>query len=315
MPEPKPTPRPDRRPLSMLDTLMRDTLDQGYAEAARRRAEAPPVDEPTARAQARRRARAERVLGAGGALLVGLLLVVAWMQTNRSAPADARVRSDLRHRVVTAEHDNSGLVSSVRALQSSVDALGTAALGPGDTRRLRAAELAAGTTAVQGEGLRVVIGNPPVSASATATGGRGSTGTSSVPLLTDTDVRAVVNELWSAGAEAIAVDDVRLSPTSAIRFAGQAVLVDFRPVAAPYSIAAVGPADALNTYFTSSPVADRFRTLSSAYRFEFTISQEGSVKLPASTGGGPRYARTPAPTATPTTATPTVTPSTPAPTS
>jgi uncharacterized protein YlxW (UPF0749 family) len=295
----------------MLDVLMRDTLDPGYAEAARRRALAAPVDAPTASARTRRRARAERLLGAGGALLVGLLLVVAWMQTNRSAPVDARVRSDLRQRVVTAEHDNSSLVTSVRALQSSVDALGSGALGPGDSRRLRAAELAAGATAVRGEGLRVVIGNPPVSASATSTGRRGTTGISSVSLLTDTDVRAVVNELWSAGAEAVAVDNVRLTPTSAIRFAGQAVLVDFRPVTAPYSITAIGPADALDTDFTTSPVADRFRTLSSAYRFVFTISQEASVTLPASTGGGPRYARTEDPS--PTRAAPTPTPTTPGP--
>ncbi len=306
-----PKPPPDWRLTSMLDSLMRDTLDPGYAEAARRRAEAPPVDAATAMAEQRRRTRAERLLSAGGALLVGLLLVVAWLQTNRSAPVDARVRSDLRHRVVTAEHDNTGLVNSVRVLQSSVDTLGSGALGPADARRLRAAELAAGATAVQGEGLRVVIGNPPLSASATATGRRGTTGISSVSLLTDTDVRAVVNELWAAGAEAIAVDNVRLTPTSAIRFAGQAVLVDFRPVAAPYSITAIGPADALDTDFTSSRAADRFRTLSSAYQFVFTISQEADLHLPASTGGDPRYARTVAPTNTPAPTTPA--PTTPAP--
>ena len=276
---------------SPLDTLMRDSLDPGYAQAARRRAQAPAVDESTARARAARRRWGERLLGAGGALLVGLLLVVAWVQTNRGAPADARVRSDLRHRVVTAEDDNAELVTSARALQSSVQALGSAALGPGDTSRLRTAEFAAGTTAVQGPGLRVVIGNPPVAASSTAAGRRGTTGISSAALLTDTDVRAVVNELWSAGAEAVAVDDVRLTPTSAIRFAGQAVLVDFRPVTAPYTITAIGAADVLSADFTASPVADRMRTLSSAYRFVFTTSQEASVHLPASTGGRPRYAR------------------------
>jgi uncharacterized protein YlxW (UPF0749 family) len=132
-------------------------------------------------------------------------------------------------------------------------------------------------------------------------------------VLTDTDVRAVVNQLWSSGAEAIAVDDVRLTPTSAIRFAGQAVLVDFRPVSAPYTISAIGPADALNTDLTTSPIADRLRTLSSAYGFVFSVSQSSAVRLPASTGGGPKYAHTdaatPTPDATPTPgATPTAAP-------
>ena len=233
----------------------------------------------------------------GGALLVGLLLVVAYLAANRGAPADARVQSDLRQRVVAAERDNAGLNRSAQVLQSQIDGLGSGALGPGDTRKLHAAEVAAANVAVQGEGLRVVIGNPPVSPSASATGRRGTVGITALSVLTDTDVRSVVNELWADGAEAIAVDDVRLTPTSAIRFAGQAVLVDFQPVAAPYTIAAIGSTDGLDTDFTSSAAADRFRTLAAADGFTFTISQESHVSLPASSGADPRYAR---PAATPT---------------
>ena len=43
----------------------------------------------------------------------------------------------------------------------------------------------------------------------------------------------MVNELWADGAQAMSVNDVRLTPTSAIRFAGQAVLVDFQPLLPP----------------------------------------------------------------------------------
>ena len=56
-------------------------------------------------------------------------------------------------------------------------------------------------------------------------------------------MRSVVNELWSDGAEAIAVNGIRLTPTSAIRFAGDAVLVDFQPITSPYRIDAIGDAD------------------------------------------------------------------------
>ena len=290
---------------ALLEILMRETLDPGYAEAAQRKAaqrQASQLQAPSegiwdgahTGAQAGRRRRSDRALTAAGAVLLGLLLVVAYLDANRSAPTDARVQSDLRHRVVQAEHDNSGLTRTAGALQSQIDGLGSAALGPGDTRRLHGAELAAGDVAVQGEGLRVVVGNPSIAASATATGRRGSVGISAVSVLTDTDVRSIVNELWADGAEAIAVDNVRLTPISAIRFAGQAVLVDFQPVAAPYTIAAIGPADALDTDFTSSSVADRFRTLASADGFRFTITQESHVSLPASAGAGPRYARPPA---------------------
>lgn len=47
------------------------------------------------------------------------------------------------------------------------------------------------------------------------------------------DVVFVVNALWAAGAEAIAVNGQRLSSRTAIRFAGDAILVNFRPLVPP----------------------------------------------------------------------------------
>ena len=56
----------------------------------------------------------------------------------------------------------------------------------------------------------------------------------------DGDLQLVVNALWAAGAEAVSINGQRLGPTTAIRFAGEAVLVDFRPVTSPYEISAIG---------------------------------------------------------------------------
>ena len=309
---PKPARISTARHGALLEILMRETLDPGYAEAAQRKAakQASAQDETgSGGREAEEPVGRDRLLLSAGGLLLGLLLVVAYLAANRGAPADARVRSDLRQRIVQAEHDNSSLTRSAGALQSQIDNLGSGALGPADASKLRAAELAAGNVAVQGQGFRVVIGNPSLAATPTATGRRGSVGISSVSVLTDTDVRSVVNELWADGAEAIAVDNVRLTPTSAIRFAGQAVLVDFQPVAAPYTISAIGPPDDLDTEFASSAVAERFRTLSSADGFTFTTSQESHVSLPASSGAGPRYAHPGTAASTPGSPTSTPTPS------
>ena len=46
----------------------------------------------------------------------------------------------------------------------------------------------------------------------------------------DRELRAVVNELWSAGAEAVAVNGLRVSPLSVIRVAGEAILLDLQPL-------------------------------------------------------------------------------------
>ena len=55
------------------------------------------------------------------------------------------------------------------------------------------------------------------------------------------DLQNVANALWAAGAEAIAINGQRLTATSTIRAAGNAILVDFRPVTSPYEVSAIGP--------------------------------------------------------------------------
>ena len=59
--------------------------------------------------------------------------------------------------------------------------------------------------------------------------------------VTDRDLQTLVNEVWAAGAEAVTVNGQRLTALSAIRSAGDAVLVDFRPLNPPYTCAPSGP--------------------------------------------------------------------------
>jgi uncharacterized protein YlxW (UPF0749 family) len=65
----------------------------------------------------------------------------------------------------------------------------------------------------------------------------------------DADLQDVVNGLWAAGAEAVAVDGQRLTALSAIRSAGESVLVDLRPLSPPYTVEAVGDPAALEVGF------------------------------------------------------------------
>lgn len=55
----------------------------------------------------------------------------------------------------------------------------------------------------------------------------------------------VIQELRDAGAEAIAVDDVRLVAQSYVATANDRLVVDGRPVSSPYVVEAIGPAAAL----------------------------------------------------------------------
>jgi uncharacterized protein YlxW (UPF0749 family) len=56
----------------------------------------------------------------------------------------------------------------------------------------------------------------------------------------DVDVLKVVNELWNAGAEAVAVNNQRVTAGTAIRCVGSVILVDNVQVAPPIKISAIG---------------------------------------------------------------------------
>jgi len=56
----------------------------------------------------------------------------------------------------------------------------------------------------------------------------------------DSDIQLLVNALWASGAESISINNRRLTSTSAIRSAGNAILVNYQPLLPPYKIAAIG---------------------------------------------------------------------------
>jgi uncharacterized protein YlxW (UPF0749 family) len=270
-------------PLSaqLLIDLVTDTLDPGYAAAAKRRGDAPP-----------QRRWYDRPAVAVGCALIGFVLVVAYVHTHRGAPEAAKVHDQLVHRVRTEEQDNDTLGRQLSGLEDDLSREQVSALpasGP-LARTLALEQQAAGDVAVSGPGFTVTLVEPPAPSSTDAAGRAGDGSLASTNILTDRDVRSVVNELWNDGAEAIAVNGIRLTSTSAIRFAGEAVLVDFQPITSPYTIEAIGNSDDLSTSFAESAVASRYQTLVSADGIGFTFHNDGTVSLAAGAPVTPRYA-------------------------
>ena len=264
-------------PARLLVDLVNNHLDPGYAAAAERRGRNPETrwyDRPAAIA---------------GCLLIGFVLVVAYIHTHRGAPEAAKVHDSLVTRVRAAQQGGNDLANRVNDLERQLSAA-LPKSGP-LAKDLDLARLQAGLIAVSGPGMTVTLSEPP-QPTATPTPGRGGTtsiGTTNT--LTDRDVRSIVNELWRDGAEAISVNDIRLTPTSAIRFAGEAVLVDFQPITPPYEIRALGNADELSTNFAESSVASRYQTLKGAEGIGFSFSDAEHLTLPASASVKVRYAR------------------------
>jgi uncharacterized protein YlxW (UPF0749 family) len=265
-------PRVDLSSATLYD-LLNNTLDPGYRAAAGRNQPARWWDGP---------------LVWLGCLAIGLLLVVAYQQSHLAAPARDAARHELINRIETAQSTANRLDGQAKELAGQVAALRDAQL-PGSNSAVRAAEVAAGSVAVSGPGMQVELGEP----ASQPTAGAGRPGTipqSQVSVIHDTDVRAVVNQLWADGAEAVAINGLRLMPDSFIRVAGESIQVDFSALTSPYTISAIGDSDGLQVGFAQSAIARRLKTLASVTGISFKFDGKSKLHLPSVTVGEPRYA-------------------------
>lgn len=96
----------------------------------------------------------------------------------------------------------------------------------------------------------------------------------------DVDLRLVVNALWRAGAEAVAVNEHRVGPTTAIRAAGDRILVNFAPVASPYRIEAIGNPEGLESGLGESDISRQFDVWSQVYGLGFAVRSAEELEVP-----------------------------------
>lgn len=98
-----------------------------------------------------------------------------------------------------------------------------------------------GTTPVEGPGIVITIDdtgntkNDPV-----------NDASANLRVVHDSDLLTLVNELRSAGAEAIDINEQRVAANTAIRCAGSVIQVNFKSVAPPFIITAIGKPDTLS---------------------------------------------------------------------
>ncbi|MFD4238179.1 DUF881 domain-containing protein [Streptomyces sp. McG3] len=266
-----PPARPDAS-MSLLNNVMDHSLDDGYAEAsARRRADGSAGLPRTLKSK----------LGLAAGLVVAALVVTLGAAEARiSAPVVAKEREELIDRIDAETEAADTLESDVDSLRRDVSERQRKALERhgGDQGQLVA--LLAGATPVEGPGVKLVVDD----AKDTDQGGGGpreSTGFADTGRVRDRDMQRVVNGLWESGAEAIAINGQRLTALSAIRAAGDAILVDNRPLVPPYTVLAVGDGKKLATAFQDSADGQYLQALKESFDIRTSISDQAKVRLPA----------------------------------
>lgn len=215
---------------------------------------------------------------AGCFAVLGFLVVTAASSREAIDRAEAPRRAQLVELIETRRKQVAGYDEEVRRLREQVAAAQAATLEQArqdEAAAERSEELAAqaGTVALRGRGLVVKLSDSQRDPEDPEDSG--------AYRIHDTDVQLVVNALFAAGAEAVAVNDSRLVATSPIRAAGDTIVVNFRPLSPPYRVVAIG---ADRKKFLDSAIARRFERWTRLFGLGFSVDTDDDVEVPAYTG-------------------------------
>jgi uncharacterized protein YlxW (UPF0749 family) len=190
--------------------------------------------------------------------------------------------------------DSPRLVDLVREAQSSVDRLsaqrealvdevdnhhgGTpsaAAALAAITHRADALASDAGLDAVHGPGLVVTLDDAQRDAE-----GRFPGDASADDLVVhQQDIEAVLNAMWSAGAEAIQMQDQRIIATSAPLCVGNTLLLNGRTYSPPYAVTAIGDAAAMQAALATSPMIELYKRYVLRFGLGYTEQAKSDVEV------------------------------------
>jgi uncharacterized protein YlxW (UPF0749 family) len=235
----------------------------------------------------RRAARAPaRPLLAVACILVGFLAAVT-LRGRPSVPVGRVPRQFVLAGLIDRQQQTAvGLRKQVDVLRRQIDAIQADEASrrsslAGQQQLLQQADLLAGLVPVHGPGLRVVLDDSDLRIS--------PTGNVNDLVIHSQDIQAVVNAMWRAGAEAIAVNDERLVSTSAVLCVGNTLLLNGTVRSPPYRIAAIG---ASRDRFDADALVKALHDEAATFGLRFSIAADANVALPAYGGGTSlRYAR------------------------
>lgn len=251
------------RYVGLLTQVMTNTLDEDYQAAADRRAAA---------GEERPRPRAGGLIT--GLALFGLLIGVAALSTQQNQPRLEAERDELISQIQAREESLDELQRMIGDTRDEITVLQENVADEVESstalrRRLDSLGIAAGTVAVEGPGIVITADDAP--GADPRSGG----------VIRDHDLQALVNGLWEAGAEAISINGRRLTALASIRFAGQAITVNFQSLSPPYVIQAIGDPETLPAMLAQTEGGQLWLSLELNFGISYDYETEESMLIPA----------------------------------
>lgn len=181
---------------------------------------------------------------------------------------------ELARQLEKAEQDRDGLAAEVGDLRERIRTLGDSQTEFRTLAgQLEQAQLFAGLTPAEGPGVTVTMND----STRPATPGENPNNF----ILHDEDLLRVINELYAAGAEAIAVNNQRLVGKSEIRCAGPTITINGVRTAPPVVIAAIGEPAVLDAAITMrGGIAEGLKQ----WGIQVAVKRESTLIVPAYKG-------------------------------
>ncbi len=199
------------------------------------------------------------------------------MRNDKEAVMPEKMRlEDLQNQLTIEKEKNKDMLTQLVEAQNDLESYRNEANSSGklsnsvmdELNRLR---LLAGTTEVEGQGIIVTLddGNE-----------LDMTGEKFV-IVHDSDIRMVLSELASAGAEAVSINNQRIVATTAVRCVGSTVMVNDVKVAPPFEISAIGNSETLEAAINiKGGAADYLK----GWGLLIMTKKSGNVKIPRYSG-------------------------------
>lgn len=204
------------------------------------------------------------------------------LATTHTVSGGAEIRRSDAPRLVDLVHDAQESVDRLSAerdeLATTIDnhhgGSATAALRA-ITRRADALAVQAGLHPMRGPGLVVTLNDAQRDAE-----GRFPRDASPDDLVVhQQDIEAVLNALWSAGAEGVQMQDQRIIATSAPRCVGNTLLLNGRTYSPPYVLTAVGDAAAMQAALGGAPLVSLYKQYVVRFGLGYTEEVRDQVEL------------------------------------
>lgn len=208
-------------------------------------------------------------------------LLIGWqynLHAGTVLPAGAARIQELVNVIKSIEEETKTLEAKIEELRTNIDTLRNQTSPAPEERQyteeqLRWLKQISGLSAVSGPGITIVLDDNRSGAEAAK---QKPDYNPENFIIHDKNILYLVNELWGAGAEAIAVNDQRVVLGSEIRCVGPLILVNSSPLAPPYVIKAIGNPESLERAIMSGVEYPYLR-----YKeFPVSLSKQQDLVLP-----------------------------------